>query len=295
MAGMSASVNPPLVSIIVRSMGRPLLAEAVESILHQDYSPVEVIVVDATGGRHPPLPRPWVDRGVRLAERGHPLPRPHAANVGLDEAHGAMIGFLDDDDTFDADHVSSLMHHYNPMKPLQVIYAGARVIDATGNVERLLHHPFNPIMLMVNMYIQTAAALFSRGFLALGCRFDESLDLAEDWDFWIQLSQYASFIRSATVTVNYRASLGGSGMGVGSNVDQMAAEPMVRKLLDKWKARREALWEPVQVLLAEAKRAVANGDRQRAQLLSDQIFEKFQIRFAIDYTGSEGASDKLGT
>jgi hypothetical protein len=280
---MSAqSTTPaPCVTIIVRSMGRPHLSDAVESILGQDYSPIETLVVDATGGKHPALPQAWRERGVRLVTSGHPLPRPNAANAGLDAATGSMLGFLDDDDTFDSNHVSTLMRHYNPMKPLQVIYSGARVIDDQGRVERLMHHPFNPIMLMVNMYIQTGAALFSRGFLAVGCRFDESLDLAEDWDFWIQLSQYTPFIRADAVTVNYRASLGTSGMGVGSNVNETNAEPMVGKVLSKWKARREALWMPVQVMLTEARRALESGDQARAQMLSDEIYEKFQIRFAL--------------
>ena len=272
----------PLVSIIVRSMGRPLLSDAVESVLRQDYAPIEVVIVDATGGLHPPLPADWVARGVRLVDLGRPLLRPQAANAGLDAATGHMLGFLDDDDTFDANHVSTLMRLYNPMKTLQVAYAGARVIDGAGNVDRLMHHPYNPIMLMVNMYIQTGAALFSRGFLALGCRFDESLDLAEDWDFWIQLSQYATFVRADAVTVNYRAALGTSGMGVGVNLDALTAQPMVARVFEKWRTRREAMWSPVQAMLAEARRALASGDRARAQALSDQIYEKFQIRFSLD-------------
>jgi hypothetical protein len=263
-------------------MGRPLLSDAVESILRQDYSPIETIIVDAAGGHHPPLPSEWIGHGVRLIELGRPLPRPKAANAGLDAATGAMLGFLDDDDTFDPNHVSTLMRHYNPMKTLQVVYSGARVIDGEGNVERLMYHPFNPIMLMVNMYIQTGAALFSRGFLALGCRFDESLDLAEDWDFWIQLSQYAPFVRAEGITVNYRAALGTSGMGVGANIDESSAEPMVGKVLEKWRARREALWTPVQAMLAEARRALADGDRRRAQQISGEIYDRFQIRLALD-------------
>jgi hypothetical protein len=42
------------------------------------------------------------------------------------------------------------------------------------------------------------------------------------------------------------------------------------------------MWSPVQAMLAEARRALASGDRARAQALSDQIYEKFQIRFSLD-------------
>lgn len=280
---VTRDTDRPLVSIIVRSMGRPLLGEAVESILRQDYAPIEVVVVDATGGKHPPLSLSWTERGTRLISPGRPLSRPQAANAGLDAARGIMLGFLDDDDTFDSNHVSLLMQHHNPMKPLQVMYAGARVIDGDGKVSRLMYHPYNPVMLMVNMYIQTGAALFSRGFLALGCRFDESLDLAEDWDFWIQLSQYAPFIRGEGVTVNYRATLGTSGTGLGANVAESSSEPMmVSKVLAKWAARREALWAPLKLMLADARRALVTGDRERARILSDQIFDKYQIRFALE-------------
>ena len=72
----------PVVTTIVRSMGRALLSDAVESILGQDYAPIETLIVDATGGRHPPLPDAWVARGVRLVNLGRPLPRPNAANAG---------------------------------------------------------------------------------------------------------------------------------------------------------------------------------------------------------------------
>ena len=136
---MQAASGSPMVTIVVRSMGRPLLSEAVESILHQDYSPIEVVVVDATGGAHSPLSATWIERGVRMVNRNRRLPRPQAANAGLDAAKGTMLGFLDDDDTFDPNHVSTLMRHYNPMKPLQVIYSGARVIDEQGHVERLMY------------------------------------------------------------------------------------------------------------------------------------------------------------
>jgi hypothetical protein len=46
----------PLALIIVRSMGRDCLANAVASVAQQTHRPLELVVVDATGGSHPPLP-----------------------------------------------------------------------------------------------------------------------------------------------------------------------------------------------------------------------------------------------
>jgi hypothetical protein len=217
---------------------------------------------------------------VRLVDLGRPLPRPQAANAGLDAARGAMLGFLDDDDTFDGNHVSLLMRHYNPMKPLQVMYAGARVLSHDGSVLRLMYHPYNPIMLMVNMYIQTGAALFSRGFLALGCRFDESLELAEDWDLdpalavravhprrrrHRQLSRGAGHVRHGRGRQHRRDVVGTDGRQGDGQVGRPPRSAM----------------DAGQELLADAQRALASGDRERAHPV-DQIFAKYQIRFALE-------------
>ena len=72
----------PLVSVIVRSMGRPELRLALESIARQDYPNVEVIVVDATGGSHPTLPAiAWQPgHSIRIVGGHRQLPRPQAAS-----------------------------------------------------------------------------------------------------------------------------------------------------------------------------------------------------------------------
>ncbi|MEP6678883.1 MAG: hypothetical protein ABJB78_06255, partial [Betaproteobacteria bacterium] len=87
--------DAPCVSLIVRSMGRPCLADALASVALQRHRPLELIVVDATGGAHPQLPPlPLVDVhlpdlvDVRLLDLGRPLNRPAAANAGLAAARG---------------------------------------------------------------------------------------------------------------------------------------------------------------------------------------------------------------
>ena len=96
----------PLVSIIIRSMGRDRLANAVASVAQQTHRPRELLVVDATGGSHPPLPDAPTLTAVRLVSVGRRLLRPAAANVGIDHAQGEWIGFLDDDDFFEPTHVA---------------------------------------------------------------------------------------------------------------------------------------------------------------------------------------------
>ncbi len=140
---------PPLVTIVVRSMGRECLADALASVALQRHRPLELVVVDATGGSHPSLPPiPGLD-DVRLVSVGRRLNRPAAANVGLDAARGEWIGFLDDDDFLEPTHVDRLLaregtrvrvlggtvllRHFAPATPqsgVELLVAGAEEASA---------------------------------------------------------------------------------------------------------------------------------------------------------------------
>src|SRR3990167_9252249 len=88
----------PKISVIVRSMDRPMLREALHSISSQTYANIEVIVVNALGDSHRPLGGECGRFPLRLIDAGKPLQRSAAANLGLDNASGEWIAFLDDDD-----------------------------------------------------------------------------------------------------------------------------------------------------------------------------------------------------
>lgn len=98
----------PLVSVIVPTYRRPeLLARAVASVLAQDYQPLEVVVVHDG----PFLSDPRVTPPVRF----HALSRNHGAggaaprNFGLSAAAGELIAYLDDDNEWAPDHLSSIV------------------------------------------------------------------------------------------------------------------------------------------------------------------------------------------
>jgi glycosyltransferase involved in cell wall biosynthesis len=125
---------PPLVSVIVRSMGRPELAEALESVTRQDYPSLETVVVDATGGHHPPLPSLPRHNGhvIRMVGGDRPLPRAHAANVGLLAARGEWLCFLDDDDTYDRHFVSAMEEAARDHPGALVVYGRVKMLRADG-------------------------------------------------------------------------------------------------------------------------------------------------------------------
>ncbi|HEY1727080.1 MAG TPA: glycosyltransferase family A protein [Candidatus Baltobacteraceae bacterium] len=97
----------PLVSVIAPTYNRrTLLPRALESIKRQDYPAVEIVVVNDAGEDISDIAERFGATLVRRdANGGHGA----ALNSGIERAAGKYIAFLDDDDIFFPDHLSSLV------------------------------------------------------------------------------------------------------------------------------------------------------------------------------------------
>ena len=223
-------MSAPLVSLVMRTMGRPTLLRALACIAAQTHRPVEAVVVDAAGqGLQPPAPTGLVMTVVRQGR----LDRPHAANAGLAAARGEWIGFLDEDDEIDPDHVAQLLATAMAAGT-RAAFSQARLVDAEGKSMRVLGGPFNRNILLRTNYLTMNAVLFHRSLLDGGARFDEALGTLEDWDFWLQLSALGPFAFSGRPTVSYYATTGNSGVGMGPNLDREKALAQRDRLMAKW-------------------------------------------------------------
>ena len=262
----------PLVSVIVRSMARATLPESLASIAAQDYPNVEVVLVAASGSGHPPPAELAGPLPIRFVASGQPLARAAAANAGLEAARGDWITFLDDDDVFLPGHISGLVaatrHASNP----RIVHSLARARFADG-YQQPFGHPFSLVELYERSFIHLSTALVSRALLADGCRFDESLLVHEDWDFFLQCAQHGNFHFVPQQTFEWHADLGTSGAGGGANQDDARFAIYRDRVYQKWGAQRDALVDRVDPILRDAAAKAANGEYEVAQARAREVLD----------------------
>lgn len=239
----------PLVSVLVRSMDRPVLARALDSIAAQTWPNLEIVVTAACGGRHGPLPGEYGERPLRLvfAEDRRPLSRPEAANLCLEAARGEWLNFLDDDDELLPHHVRTLMDAAGTADA-RVVYSKAQVLDEAGRPAGTCGFAGFHAQLYYQSRSTTNATLFHRSLVDEGARFDPSFDVVEDHDFFVNLASRTEFRFVDAVTCVWHGYSGGSGSGFGSNdrPETLAAydDRLRRKWasqFDRWLAEPEAL------------------------------------------------------
>ena len=205
MTNLEATGQPELISVICRSIGRPQLKAAIESVASQTYPNIEFVLVCASG-KDLSVNADQVKPGkLTVVNEGRPLPRSAAANAGLANANGDLLIFLDDDDWFAPEHLEKLHACLRDNNSIKAAYSSVQKSTASGEPgDTVFATDYDPLLLLRDNYIPIHAMLFARTLLDNGCRFDEAMDIYEDWDFWLQLNQHTEFVHVDAITAFYR-------------------------------------------------------------------------------------------
>lgn len=212
-----ASAGDPLVSVVIPSHNRPrLLADALSSLVAQDYPNWEGIVVADSGVDVAAIVEAADPERRRL--RYFRLPRalgPGAArNMALMLARGEIICYLDDDDLWQPDHLSTVVAALSEpgcdfvytdalLVPERVEPDGRRMVLGAGS-NPFAHDDFSRARLLVANYIPIDTWAHRWALVRKAGLFDEQLPELEDWEYLIRLVRHTTPRHLARTTVEVR-------------------------------------------------------------------------------------------
>lgn len=254
----------PAVSVLIRTMGRASLADAIASVRRQTFGDWELIVLNASGEPLVALPPLLEGLRAKVLLPGGTVERAPAANLLLEAAAGELALFLDDDDWLLPDHLAKLVPALRGRPELVAAYADVEAVaEARTDRQRVVHvfrSDFDPVALQLQNYLPIHAVLFRMDAVRSQppVRFDTSMALFEDWDFWLQLAAKGPFERVPGVSAVYAYE-------VDQGSSHAASGPQRQAMLAALAGRQLARWRAQDVV------ALIERDGRRTNLLNDSL------------------------
>lgn len=185
-----------LVTVVIPTHNRSsTIRSAIQSVLWQTYSDLEVIVVDdGSTDDTCTIVKSIQDARLRFLRLEHNKGANYARNVGWSQARGRWIAFQDSDDVWHPEKLSAQMRAIKQC-PSSLGCFTAFLRTSSDRVTRLprfktieLKEPLRQRILSGN-FVSTQTLLVSKSILEQLGGFDESLPRLQDWDLAIRIFQ----------------------------------------------------------------------------------------------------------
>jgi glycosyltransferase involved in cell wall biosynthesis len=186
----------PLVSVIIPTFNRPqFLTQAINSVLAQSYTNLEVIIADDGSTDDTP------DVIVGYGDRVRPLYLPHSGkpsvgrNAAVQAARGELIAFLDDDDLWLPDKVGRDVDKFGANPKVGLRYGQFRLLFSDGAQSEPIIPPRHRLSgsifseLISDCFMSSSAVTVRAGLIERCGGFNEAFEIIDEYDVWLKISQ----------------------------------------------------------------------------------------------------------
>lgn len=182
----------PTISVIIPCYKQAhYLPEAVASIVAQQYTDWELIIVDDgspddTAQVAATLIAAYPDRAIRLLRQAN-AGLAAARNAGIAIAQGAIIMPLDSDDKLEPGLLAQAIAIFDARPEVGFVYSDVRLFDGEQGIVH--NRPYDPQRLRVTCLLHSTSPFRRVAWAQVGGYRTTMGRGYEDWDFWLALSE----------------------------------------------------------------------------------------------------------
>jgi len=205
-----------LVTAIVTTRNRPeLVKQAVKSVLGQTHRNLEIVLVDDSDYDAPCKRLSGLSDRIKYIKNEKCFGACYSRNVGIAEAKGDFIAFLDDDDYWLPEKTECQLAATAEYPLVSCNYISVRGAKKTRvrnpelvSYDDMLYHNY---LGSCSFVLGTAAAIKK-------CSFDGTLEAGQDWEMWLSIMKANSISRAR----NLQSYLAVYNQGVHSRISNTA-------------------------------------------------------------------------
>jgi len=201
-----AAVSFPLISIVIPCFNAAAtIRESIESVLSQDYQPLEVIIQD--GGSSDDTIEILREYGDRLNIVSEPdSGQADALKKGILRAHGTIVGWLNADDIYAPGALTHIARVFQRQPDMDIVYGDFQLINEHGAVLRRINlsdWEWEKLITRATIPFSGATFFHRRVFQRYGM-FDESLHYAMDLEYFLRVGRTAHAHHVPAVLASFR-------------------------------------------------------------------------------------------
>lgn len=187
-------MSRPLVSVVIPVFNQgSYVQSALDSVLSQDYAPLEVVVIDdGSTDDTPDRLREYADRCITLRQDNRGAA--NALNRGIRASRGAYVCWLSADDVFLPGKIAAQVASFTATPEVGLVHTGFEVIDAEGRVHEqfpttIVEDDDPLIAIFWRNPINGSTVMMRRDVFVEAGGFDESLRADVDVDMWLRVAR----------------------------------------------------------------------------------------------------------
>lgn len=202
-------MNKPLISVVLPVYnGAEYLREAISSILMQDISDIELIVInDASRDESDNIIREFTDRCITHISNPTNIGLASSLNHGIEVAKGTFVARMDQDDIANPNRLSLQLKSFIKNKNLGLCGTNFQIFR--GNEIQYSKYPISHNKIFTNLLFYNCIAhptvMFRRSvFVENDLFYDNTYDWAEDFELWTRARYFTEMLNIKRPLLKYR-------------------------------------------------------------------------------------------